>query len=154
MVLLSSLLLASPSHAASVRVVGTLVQEASLAAGEVAEGQVVLQNDSDAPVDVFVYASDVAVYGDEAQSADAASVEGSNRDWLRFTPRRVTVSAGGTAQVPYRVEIPRGSEAAGTYGTHLVIEPTSAPVWPPPADPAPTRIDLGTGVSIVTHVGE
>ncbi len=152
MVLLFSLLLASPSHAASVRVVGTTVQEASLAAGEAAEGHVVLQNDSDAPVDVFVYASDVAVYGDEAQASDTA-VAGSNRDWLRFTPRLVTVSAGGTAQVPYRIEVPRGSGATGTYGTHLVIEPTSAPVWPPPADPVPTRIDLGTGVSIVTHVG-
>ncbi len=144
MVLLSALLAAAPSHAANLHVVGSLLQEASLTAGQMAEGRVVLRNDGDQPVEVVVYPRDAADEG------EGPTVSGSNRAWLRFTPRLVTVRAGGTAEVPYRVEVPADADVAGSFGTLLVIEPTQAPVWPPPAEPPPAV--EGYRVNIVTHV--
>lgn len=141
--------LVSSGHAAGLRVEGALVQESSLAAGQTASGSVRLHNDGATPVQVVVYPRDAA--SDERESS--APVVGSNRAWLRFTPRLVTVDPGGSAEVPYRVEVPADAQVAGTFGTLLVIEPTQTPVWPPPADPAPAEVVEGYRVNIVTHVG-
>ncbi|MDP2309871.1 MAG: hypothetical protein Q8P18_27885 [Pseudomonadota bacterium] len=151
MLLLSALLTVSSSNAAAtqaarLRVVGELVQESSLAAGQASSGSVMLHNDGTTPVQVVVYPRDAAA--DES----SAAVVGSNRAWLRFTPRLVTVDPGGSAELPYRVEVPADAEVAGAYGTVLVIEPTAAPVWPPPADPAAETAVEGYRVNIVTHV--
>ncbi|MDP2311989.1 MAG: hypothetical protein Q8P41_03725 [Pseudomonadota bacterium] len=138
------------AHAANLQVVGELVHESSLTSGQSAEGRVVLRNDGASAVEVVVYPRDAAEEGE-----GATALAGSNRPWLRFTPRLVTIGAGGTAEVPYRIEVPPNTDVAGTFGTLLVIEPTNVPVWPPPADPAPeTEAVVGYRVNIVTHVNQ
>ncbi|MES2638927.1 MAG: hypothetical protein V4850_05575 [Myxococcota bacterium] len=150
MLLFSALLsagLVSSSHAASLRVEGALLQESSLSAGQTVSGSVMLHNDGATPMEVVVYPRDAV---DATESSTA--VVGSNRAWLRFTPRLVTVDPGGSAEVPYRVEVPADAQVSGSFGTILVIEPKLAPVWPPPADPAPAAEVVGYRVNIVTHV--
>lgn len=139
-------LAASSSHAENLRVVGSLLQVSSLTAGQAVSGSITLYNDGAAPVEVVVYPTDV----DEDESV----TEGlrSNRAWLRFTPRRVTVDPGSSAEVPYRVEVPANAQVTGTFGSLLVIEPTQTPVWPPLAAAPPVADLVGYEVDIVTHV--
>ena len=127
---------------AAVTVEGELVREVVIEAGQQAEDVVRLQNPGPNPVRLLVYTQ-------EAEDADQ-----SNRGWVRFNPRLVDVPAYGSAQVPYRVEVPEDVPAGCVYESSLVVSAAPSPeLWPPAYAAKVSHPDTRYTVRLVTMVG-
>jgi hypothetical protein len=141
-------LLLSVSQAASLNVAGQPVHEMTLQAGHAADRVLFVENDGTEPLRAVVYVQDAAASGEGP----------SNRAWVRFTPRELTVAPGEIARVPYRVEVP-ADVGLGTFESVFVVEEARGePVWPPPADPSGVDGDAASDgerrtVRVVTLVG-
>jgi hypothetical protein len=127
---------------AAVTVEGELIREVVIEAGQQAEDVVRLQNPGPTAVRLLLYTQ-------ESEEADQ-----SNRGWVRFNPRLVDVPAYGSAQVPYRVEVPKDVPSGGVYESALVVATAPSPeLWPPAYAAKVSHPDARYTVRLVTMVG-
>jgi hypothetical protein len=155
-----SLLAASCTLAADVRVVGSLTRELSLKPGGKAEGTILLHNDSDAAQDVRIYQTDYLFYADGRNLyGDPGNDPRSNARWITFTPRQVSVPPRGTSAAYYVIQAPADAALSGTYWSMLMVEPLAEGALDPPvAEKGRVAIGVRTvlryGIQMVTHTGE
>ncbi len=120
--------LAAPAHAGTLQVVGSLVREATLAAGQSSEGTFLVRNTSDAPLRVQVAQRDYTFQADGSnQFGEPGSVARSNAAWVSFAPAELVLPPGGSSEVAYVMTAPDVSVAAGTYWSALLVEPVADP---------------------------
>lgn len=142
---------------AQITVHGSTVQEREAGAGTPYEGTVVVHNNGATAHGVRLYVTDYRFFADGQSLFDAPGAHPrSNAAWLTVSPSRVTVPAGETMTVHYRVDVPPSTADSlqGTYWSMLMVEGEE-----PAADDSPaaagrltTRTTVRHGVQIVTHV--
>ena len=151
------LLAASTATAGEISVIGSLVREASLQAGEKTEGVILVRNNGDVPREVIVHQTDYRFTADGRNDfAEAGTLPRSNTGWIQFSPGQATIPPHATASVYYTMETPQQADLQGTYWSLLMVEalPTvdlDAPV----VDARGVRIDtvIRYGIELITEVG-
>lgn len=151
------LLAARTAAAGEISVVGSLVREASLQAGEKTEGVVLVRNNGDVPREVIVHQTDYRYTADGKNDfAEPGTLERSNSGWIQFSPAQATIPPHATASVYYTMETPPQADLQGTYWSLLMVEalPT-AELVAPPRDARGVRIDtvIRYGIEMITEVG-
>lgn len=152
------LLLATPATlAGEISVIGSLVREATLQAGETSEGVILVRNNGDEPREVVVHQTDYHFSADGRNDfADPGSHPRSNSAWIEFSPGQTTIAPHATASVYYKVALPDRADLDGTYWSLLMVE--AMPAGDPASHVAAARgVRINTviryGIEMITEVG-
>lgn len=149
---------------AQVVVKSPLSDDREAAPGEVYEGTVVVQNESDEPQQAKVYLTDYLFFADGSNRYDApGTVTRSNAPWITFSPSFLTLAPGETVPVTYRVTVPAADDTteggpAGTFWSMLMVEgiaPGSAESTLGQAQNVPrygVRQVTRYGIQLATHI--
>lgn len=112
---------------AGVSVTSGLTYEKEADPGGTYKGTVQLRNNGESPQEVKIYQTDYLFFCDGRNIyGEPGKDPRSNADWITFSPRRLTISPRGTAQVNYTVEVPDNKTLTGTYWSMIMIEGISS----------------------------
>lgn len=158
LILLVLLCTAAISHA-GVSVVGSLTRENTVAPGDRYEGDIMLRNSDDEPVEVRIYKKDYLFYADGKNLYDeSGSTPRSNATWLTIQPAQLTVPPKGTGAFHYTVQVPKNTELKGSYWSLLMVEPMAPPAALPGQQKNKISVGLRTviryAIQIVTDFGD
>jgi hypothetical protein len=144
---------------AEVTLVGGLTKERTAAPGETFDGQVLLRNSGDAPVEVKCYQTDYAFYADgKSVFGEPGKLPRSNAGWVTLSRDFQTVPPKETVGVSYTVQVPKQEGLKGTYWSMIMVESSGKP--PELKEKGEKDIRVGIthvmryGVQIVTHIGD
>ncbi len=121
---LSLAVFATPVLAATVRIDNARIRLA-LKPGETKSDQIRVENPTDQPAGVRVYAEDWAYkdIGDgDKDFYPAGTLERSSSRWITVNPQEVTIPPYGQTVVNYSLTVPSGNDKKGTYTTVLFFE--------------------------------
>ncbi len=159
-ILIGLLLLGLPGLSSpGVSVLGNTTLEKAAQPGESYEGVLRLGNNGQDLQEVRLYQTDYLFYSDgRNEFGEPGKAPRSNASWIAFLPRRLTIPAGRTADVQYRVTVPEGTDLIGTYWSILMVE--GLPKESSSSESAEKNkggVGLKTvlrfAVQIVTHIG-
>jgi hypothetical protein len=149
---------ATASHA-GVSVVGSLTRENTVGPGDRYEGDIMLRNSDENPVEVRIYKKDYLFYADGRNLYDEpGSAPRSNATWLTVQPAQMTVPPQGTGSFHFTVQVPKNVELKGSYWSLLMVEPMAPPAVLP--GQAKNKISVGLqtviryAIQIVTDIGD
>lgn len=158
--LLSSVLLAlaTPCFASDILVIGPLVHETTMTAGQTETGTFEVRNDGEEGASVILYMRDYMFQADGSNSfPDPGSHPRSNASWVTFEPEQLTIPAGGVSEVSWTLAAPLTVDTTGSLWSVLMVEPMADQFEPEEAGSernlAITTV-YRTGVQFVTHLGE
>ncbi|MDO8722521.1 MAG: hypothetical protein Q7J31_09880 [Syntrophales bacterium] len=149
---------AAVSHA-GVSVVGSLSRENTVGPGDRYEGDIMVRNSDEKPVEVRIYKKDYLFYADGRSLYDeSGSTPRSNATWLSVQPAQMTVPPKGTGSFHYIVQAPKNAGLKGSYWSLLMVEPMAPPAVLPNQEKNKIAVGLQTviryAVQIVTDCGE
>lgn len=143
---------------AQVAVIGSATHERQAVPGETYEGTIVVENTTAVPQVARVYQTDYRFFADGRTMFDAPGSTGrSSAPWLTVAPGAVTLPAGATVRLHYRVAVPHQATDSlhGTYWSVIMVEGAGQA-----GQDGATRqpaVALGTtvrhAVQVVTHIG-
>lgn len=108
--------------AQSFHVASPLVEEFRLIPGEVASSQVVLVNNTDAPLVVRLSQGDYRLRPGGAEFLPPGTHPRSNASWITLSQAEVTLPPGGQVAVSYQIRMPQDSKLSGTYFGVIFVE--------------------------------
>lgn len=154
------LLALTDSALAGISVLGGLTREATLDPGKSREGTIELLNSTEEDAQVLVFQTDYVFFADgSTYYHDPNTISRSNAGWISFSPSRLTIPAGATASVYYKIAVPLEQNLEGTYWSVLMIEPLSR-LTPPEVKEQDGKITLGLqtvvryAIQMITNIGE
>ncbi len=122
-----------PHANAQVSVLGSLAKDHDAQPGDTYNGQIMVRNDTDQPVQARIYQTDYMFFHDGTNYFDdPGTTERSNATWVQFNPSTLTLPARETGTVNYVVSVPDEGDTTslnGTYWSMLMVEgiPKDAP---------------------------
>jgi len=157
LILLVLLGAAATSHA-GVSVVGALTRENTVGPGDRYEGDIMVRNNDEKPIEVRIYKKDYLFYADGRNLYDeSGSTPRSNAAWLTVQPAQMTVPPKGTGSFHYTVQAPKNAELTGSYWSLLMVEPMAPPAVLPSQEKKKISVGLQTviryAIQIVTDFG-
>ena len=158
LIMLFLLVAATASHA-GVSVVGSLTRGNTVSPGDRYEGDIMVRNNDEQPVEVRVYKKDYLFYADGRNLYDeSGSTPRTNATWLTVQPAQMTVPPKGTGSFHYTVQTPKNAELKGSYWSLLMVEPMAPPAVLPNQEKNKISMGLQTviryAIQIVTDFGE
>jgi hypothetical protein len=158
LILLVFLCTAATAHA-GVSVVGSLTRENTVVQGDRYEGDIMLRNSDEKPVEVRIYKKDYLFYADGRNLYDEpGSTPRSNATWLTIQPAQLTVPPKGTGAFHYTVQVPKNTNLKGSYWSLLMVEPMAPPAVLPGQEKNKVSVGLQTvvryAIQIVTDFGD
>ena len=150
--------LVSNCHA-GVSLVGSQTREDTIGSGDQYEGDIVVRNSDDKPVEIRVYQKDYLFYADGRSLYDeSGSTPRSNASWITVQPAQMTVVPKGSGSFHYTVQVPINANLEGSYWSLLMIEPMAPPAVVPGQEKNKISVGLQTviryAIQIVTNFGE
>lgn len=142
---------------ARISVVGDMVHEKIVAAGESYHGAILLQNDGDDPVRVKIYRTDYLFHADgQYLYPQAGHFPRSNAKWISPRSSRLTIPAHGKNTVYYSVQVPDTDTLSGSYWSMIMIQeiPPVSGETKASKKKATVKSVFRYGVQIVTHIGD
>lgn len=158
LILLALLGAATICHA-GVSVVGSLARENTVVPGDRYEGDIMVRNNDEKPVEVRAYKKDYLFYADGRNLYnESGSTPRSNAAWLTVQPAQVTLPPMGTGMFHYTVQVPKGAELKGSYWSLLMVEPMAPPAVLPSQEKKKISVGLQTviryAIQIATDIGD
>lgn len=120
--LAATLVLGAGVLAQSFHVASPLVEEYRLGPGESLGGQLVLANNTDAPLVVRLSLGDYLLRPDGVQFTAPGTHSRSSAPWIALSQAEVTLPPRGQTAVSFRVQVPNRSDLKGTYFSALLVE--------------------------------
>jgi hypothetical protein len=153
------LLCTAATSPAGVSVVGSLTRENTVVPGDRYEGDIMLRNSDEEPVEVRIYKKDYLFYADGRNLYDeSGSTPRSNATWVTVQPAQLTVPPKGTGTFHFTVQIPKNAELKGSYWSLLMVEPMAPPAVIPGQEKNKISVGLQTviryAIQIVTDIGD
>jgi hypothetical protein len=146
---------------AQIAVLSRSIEEQEVRPGEQYDLALLVRNSGTRPQMVKIYQTDYLFLADGRSFFEAPGTNArSNAPWLSIENNRMTIPAGGTATVPYRVRVPNaaGDSLVGTYWSMVMVE-TTAGTDSVAADTGSVErrgelaVNLRYGTQVVTHIG-
>jgi P pilus assembly chaperone PapD len=143
---------------AGVSVIGSLTRENTVGPGERYEGDIMVRNSDEKPVEVRIYKKDYLFYADGRNLYDeSGSTPRSNATWITVQPAQMTVPPKGSGMFHYTVQAPKNVQLKGSYWSLLMVEPMAPPAVLPSQEKNKISIGLQTviryAIQIVTDIG-
>lgn len=137
-------LLGAPAHAgAQIAVLGSTLDEHTVAPGQRHTGTIIVRNLTAQPQPARIYQADYTFFADGTSHFDTAGTTArSNARWVTTSASSITVAPNSDVEVSYAVTVPPIDSLRGTYWSTIMVE--GAPTAPPPAG---TR-QVGLGATI------
>ncbi len=140
---------------AQIAVVGSTVEERTIAAGESYTGSILVRNLSDVDQPVRIYQTDYLFYADgTSHYNDPGTTARSNAKWITPTVRSLLVPPRSEMSVSYTVRVPQSDSLSGTYWSIIMVE--GAPNEANRASAGQPQVGVGVvmryGVQIATHI--
>jgi len=130
------------SLAAEVSVTGKLHNEQTANPGESYTGTILLTNDGNKQQDVKIYQTDYQFFADGTSLYDDPGTDArSNAKWITLSTTRLSIAAGGTSLVNFRVDVPSENTLSGSYWSLLMIE--SIPEESPESSSGTSQTSIG-----------
>lgn len=112
---------------ASVEVIGSLKQVYPSNRGEIAKGQIMIQNSDSSDQQVRIYQTDMLYnFQDQTFYDKPGSNKRSNADWVNYSPKTLVLKAKETRNIEYEIRTPDSDSIKGTYWSCIMIEGVSA----------------------------
>ncbi|HEU4628106.1 MAG TPA: hypothetical protein VFS08_00065 [Gemmatimonadaceae bacterium] len=150
-----ALLATATRLSAQISLVGNSIDEHEAAPGERYEGTLVVQNTTAEPQLARLYQTDYRFFADGRSLYEApGSTARSNAAWVALPAAPVTIPAGETATIHYRVTVPvaPADSLHGSYWSLIMVEGAA-----PAVARADSRVALAPtvryAVQVVTHIG-
>ena len=91
--------------------------------GDGYSGLIVLKNQDSKPQDVKLYQTDYLFFSTgESFYGDPGENPRSNADWIHMSTKRITIPAGGSVNLNFRVDVPAEDPLIGSYWSVIMIE--------------------------------
>jgi hypothetical protein len=149
------LLAALVSSARAIVIVGSMTQRRDALPGASYQGSILVKNGAIEAHGVNIYQTD---YHFDADGRNVYAEPGrsprSNAAWISFSPRRLSIPAGGTAEIRYTVHIPGEPGLVGTYWSLLMVEDTGSAVSRDAEKRKGMATSIRYGVQIATSIGD
>jgi hypothetical protein len=141
--------------AQSFHIASPLVEEFRLIPGEVASSQVVLVNNTNAPLVVRLSQGDYRLRPEGPEFLPPGTHPRSNASWVTLSQAEVALPPGGQVAVSYQIRIPQDNKLSGTYFS--VIFAGAAEPEPQAPGEAPVGIAIAQrlryAVQVLVNIG-
>lgn len=99
-------LFASSISMASVEVIGSLKQSFTSNPGDVAKGQIIIQNSEETDQEVRIYQTDMLYnYQDQTFYDEIGSNKKTNGNWIQYSPKTVLLKAKETRNIDFELSL-------------------------------------------------
>jgi hypothetical protein len=141
---------------AQIAVVGSTVEERTVAAGEKYTGTIVVRNLTQQDQPVRIYQTDYLFFADgTSHFKDPGTTPRSNAKWVTPTVRSLLVPPSSEMTVTYTVAVPTSDSLAGTYWSTIMVE--GAPTEAGRSSSGRPQVGVGAvmryAVQVATHIG-
>jgi hypothetical protein len=143
--------------AANIKIVGALTHEKVTSAGANYDGNFLVRNAGTSSCQVRIYLVDYLFQSDGTNTyGKPGSTPYSNANWITFGANWLTIPAGETATVNYRVQVPQNSGLRGTYWSMVMVEPVEDQMMAGQGQKKALGIQavIRYGIQLVTNIGD